>query len=262
MNKDDATGRLNRQLAQIRGLKSSPRNSTDFKKWRRNTKVAISRIFGQESQQSNDFSKISWTPSAYNMSDPDPAFNRAYLNGLDSSEAILASMIDEVQEYWEEGDEAPRSSSIGLVKLICSRFHVVARQLRSRRENRPTIEIEDEYDVQDLAHALLKLHFEDVRAEEWTPSYAGKSARMDFLLKGERIVLEIKKTRPGLDIKNIGDELAIDIVRYKIHPDCSTLVCFVYDPEGRIGYPASIENDLSGDAHGLDVIAIVAPRGT
>lgn len=43
--------------------------------------------------------------------------------------------------------------------------------------------LEDEYDVQDLPHALLLLYFDDVRAEEWTPSYAGKSARMDFLLK-------------------------------------------------------------------------------
>lgn len=76
---------------------------------------------------------------------------------------------------------------------IFSRFHRVARQLRSRHNGRSTLEIEDEYDVQDLLHALLQLHFDDIRAEEWTPSYAGKSARVDFLLKKEKIVIEVKK---------------------------------------------------------------------
>jgi hypothetical protein len=52
------------------------------------------------------------------------------------------------------------------VERLCSRFHVVARQLRSRRENRDALEVEDEYDVQYLFHALLKVFFEDVRAEE------------------------------------------------------------------------------------------------
>ncbi len=79
------------------------------------------------------------------------------------------------------------------------------------RENRETLKIEDEYDVQDLLHALLLLYFDDVRAEEWTPSYAGKSARMDFLLKNERVVIEVKKTRLGLADKELGDQLIIDV---------------------------------------------------
>ena len=42
--------------------------------------------------------------------------------------------------------------------------------------------MEDEYDVQDLFHALLTIYFEDIRKEEWSPSYAGGASRMDFLL--------------------------------------------------------------------------------
>lgn len=79
------------------------------------------------------------------------------------------------------------------LNAIFSHFYKVARQLRCRYENRETLKIEDEYDVQDLLHALLLLYFDDVRAEEWTPSYAGKSSRMDFLLKNERVVIEVKK---------------------------------------------------------------------
>ena len=32
----------------------------------------------------------------------DQVFQRAYVSGLDSAESVLASMIDEINEYWEE----------------------------------------------------------------------------------------------------------------------------------------------------------------
>lgn len=131
-----------------------------------------------------------------------------------------------------------------LVEQICTRFHLIARQLQHRHSNRATLEVNDEYDVQDLLHALLRLDFEDIRPEEWTPSYAGASGRMDFLLKQERIVVEVKKTRMGLAHREVGEQLIVDIERYKNHPDCKLLVCFVYDPEGRIGNPRGVENDL------------------
>ena len=56
-----------------------------------------------------------------------------------------------------------------------------------------------------------QLHFDDIRPEEWTPSYAGSSARMDFLLKKEQIVLEIKKTRKGLVAKEAGEQLIVEL---------------------------------------------------
>jgi hypothetical protein len=60
----------------------------------------------------------------------------------------------------------------GVVRLA-ERLHLVICQLRERRENRPTLDVVDEYDVQDLFHALLRIDFDDVRDEEWAPSYAG-----------------------------------------------------------------------------------------
>lgn len=143
---------------------------------------------------------------------------------------------------------------------ICSRFHLVARQLNYRHAGRQTLEINDEYDVQDLMHSLLHIGFDDVRNEEWTPSYAGGASRVDFLLANEKIVVEIKKTRVGLKAKEVGEELIIDISRYQKHPDCKALVCFVYDPEGRIANPRGLENDLrrTGD---FAVTVLVVPKG-
>lgn len=151
--------------------------------------------------------------------------------------------------------------AISVVTRLCDRFHAVARQIRARHANRDTLHIEDEYDVQDLFHALLKIHFDDIRAEEYTPSYAGGSARTDFLLKRERIVVEIKRTRPNLVAKGIGAELLVDIARYAHHPDCDYLLCFVYDPEGRIANPRGLERDLEQQTTSqLTVTVYIRPR--
>lgn len=142
---------------------------------------------------------------------------------------------------------------------IGERFHLVARQLRVRRDSRPTLDVNDEYDVQDLFHALLRISFDDVRPEEWTPSYAGRSSRMDFLLPEIEAVVEIKKTRPGLGARELGEQLIIDIAKYKQHPSCRTLFCFVYDPDGRINNPRGIENDLNATQEDLTIRVLIAP---
>ena len=131
--------------------------------------------------------------------------------------------------------------------LIFRNFHKVVKNLRNRYDTRCTIDVEDEYDVQDLLFAILQMFFKDIRKEEWTPSYAGNSSRVDFLLKEEKIVIEVKKTRKTMKDKDLGEQLIIDIAKYKAHPDCKNLVCFVYDPEGRIVNPAGIIKDLEKD---------------
>src|SRR5262249_47411003 len=116
-----------------------------------------------------------------------------------------------------------------------------------------------EYDVQDLLHALLMIFFNDVRKEEGTPSYAGAASRMDFLLPEIETAVEVKKSRPSLTAKQLGEELIVDIGRYQNHSRCRTLVCFVYDPEGRIANPHSLEADLSKQHDKLTVRVMILP---
>lgn len=141
---------------------------------------------------------------------------------------------------------------------LCQRFHEVVKQLRIRREDRPTIDVEDEYDVQDLMHALLRTQFDDIRAEEWTPSYAGGAARVDFLIKPYMVLLEIKKTRAGLNAREIGNQLIEDIARYRQISGTKTLICFVYDPEERIHNPKGLITDLEHDKK-IDLKVIIIP---
>ena len=146
------------------------------------------------------------------------------------------------------------------IDTIANRFHAVVMQLRQRYDSRPTINVNDEYDVQDLFHSLLNLYFSDIRAEEWNPSYAGGSSRSDFLLPEISTVIEIKKTRQSMTTKQLGEQLIVDIAKYKKHPQCNRLICFVYDPEGRVTNPRGIENDLSNCDSDIDVRTIIVPK--
>ena len=148
-----------------------------------------------------------------------------------------------------------------LLETLFDRFHLVVKQLRQRYDDRETIDIKDEYDTQDLLHSLLRIYFEDIRPEEWNPSYAGGATRSDFLLKRENIVIEVKKTRSNLKSKQLGEQLIIDIVKYKSHPNCKVLYCFVYDPEGYINNPRGIENDLNNESKELKVKVKIVPNG-
>lgn len=154
-----------------------------------------------------------------------------------------------------------RDSAITRIRRLLQRFPTVARQLQQRRQGRSTISIDDEYDVQDLLHALLRIEFDDIRAEEWVPSYAGGSSRMDFLLKAEKVAIEAKKTRVGLGAKELGEQLIVDCTKYKQHPDCKTLVCFVYDPELKVGNPLGLVADLERQTSAeLTVCVEIVPK--
>lgn len=154
----------------------------------------------------------------------------------------------------------PEKSSLQKVEVLLERFHAMGVEFRKRHADRPVFDIEDEYDVQDLLRAFLKLWFDDVRPEEWTPSYAGGSSRMDFLLKDEQLVVEVKRTRKGLAAKELGEQLIIDIGKYGAHQDCKTLVCFVYDPERCLAHPREVERALNSEQDGFTVRVFIAPK--
>lgn len=149
----------------------------------------------------------------------------------------------------EQSPTTNKSDALEKVFNILRRFNRVALQLERRRHDkrssRHTLIVNDEYDVQDLLHALLKIEFNDIKPEEWTPSVAGSSSRMDFILREEKIVIEVKKTRDTLKDAKIGEELIIDIHKYQKHQDCKHLVCFIYDPERHLENPDGLINDLS-----------------
>lgn len=135
--------------------------------------------------------------------------------------------------------------------------------LEIRRKDSPSLNFNTEYDIQDLLHAMMRPWIADIRAEEYTPSYAGTSKRMDFLLPRYRQVLELKYVRNRKHARKIGDELTIDIAHYGAHAGCDRLWCIVYDPNGHIENPASLR-DLEGEcknANGTVTVRVSTIQG-
>ena len=137
-----------------------------------------------------DFARYIDTSSAFFPGLPGPAPGSFYYYFAKPALNLLDVLISDLES-------APikilDSNAIDLIHNICNKFYLVAEQLKKRHDKRESIKINDEYDVQDLFHALLHIHFDDVRDEETMPSFAGISSRIDFLLENEKIGIEIKK---------------------------------------------------------------------
>ncbi|MGV8075323.1 MAG: hypothetical protein AB2L11_12295 [Syntrophobacteraceae bacterium] len=264
MKKKEAISRLHRQISEIRKVKGTAPFGATFCKWERDTQVVLSNIYKEDKRTILNFNELLGQLKHRIDTIPISMHENEYVKTLEKAESLLESCVQEVDEYWPNDDPLTKettSSAYQAVERICSKFHFVAKQLRDRHKNRDTLKVTDEYDVQDLIHGLLRVFFDDIRREEWTPSYAGKSSRIDFILKEHGIVIETKMAREGLGAKEIGTQLIDDIHRYKSHPDSKMLVCFVYDPEGRISNPTGIENDLNCIEDGMIVKVLILPRG-
>lgn len=211
-------------------------DSAKSNKWIARVKKLLEDSYGKESDYYIDFNntaKVKWfTNYGKLVNHYKPLFDAA----KDDLENLPATSINKAE-----------NTSLEWVIGILERFPAFCRQLKKRHNDRAAFEINDEYDVQDLVHALLMLHFDDIRDEEPSPSHAGASSRQDFLLKAEKIVIEVKKTRKNLGARQIGEELITDMARYRAHPDCETLICFVYDPEEWVKNPKGVISDLEGD---------------
>lgn len=148
----------------------------------------------------------------------------------------------------------------GLIEEWLTKFPLFARTLSRRYSGRPGIVILDEYDAQDLLGALLVSKYSDIRREEWTPSYAGGSARIDFVIPSIGTAVEVKLTRKALGIRKLGEELLVDVAKYKRHPSVRTLICFVLDAWGIIDNPEAFAADLrAASSSGLQVGAVILP---
>lgn len=90
--------------------------------------------------------------------------------------------------------------------------------------------------------------------------YAEGKRRASYLLDRERTMIVVKKTRSGLNARNLADQLKTDQIHFEGRGDGRTLFCFIYDPEGRVGNPRGLESDLTSVSDSLNIEVIVAPK--
>lgn len=238
---------LDKLIEEIDHLKDTDWRKPDYEVWKGQVIRVVKRIFGENSDYTKGIIDVLNPSMIVSTDTPDSYFESIHVNTLDSAKLHLKAYLTELEEQKAEGVVNIQSENLEVslknLEMIFKKFHIVARSLSKRRHNRDVLELHDEYDLQYLLKSLMMLFFDDIRPEEFTPGYASKSVKMDFLLNREQIVVECKMTSPSCNDKTITDELIIDIGRYDKHPKCKKLVCLVYDPEGFIDNKAVL-NDL------------------
>ena len=150
--------------------------------------------------------------------------------------------------------------SLEAVKVILSladRYRYVQVRLKTRRQGRQALVCNDEYDDQYLFVSLLAQFFDDIREEEFSPSYAGGNSRIDFVLPEIKVGIELKHTRSGLNDTTLGQELIVDRERYKDHPSVTHLVVLVFDYDNHLRNPRGIETDLQREHSHSDLTVTV-----
>lgn len=100
-----------RLLARIRELRDtaaalSPQVGTDaeaYHKWKNDVVTLLANVFGEESRHTQQFSKISFTPSVYSLNGGDDyRWTNAFQRGVTRSCAFLDSLAGEVTEFYED----------------------------------------------------------------------------------------------------------------------------------------------------------------
>jgi hypothetical protein len=217
-----------------------------FKDWNHFNEMLLKNSF--ERQDNIYFIEYKFKSPFYGFN-YDPTFQQQVKDQIDAIKFAVTKLkrfydgIDLLQ-YAESVQPKLESSKLDDLLRLLGKFHRVAQTLRIRYSDRETIEMNDEYDVQDLLNSLLHIYFDDIRPEEASPSHVGSNSRIDFVLRVEKIIIEVKITKDSLSHKKLGEELLVDIAKYKEYPNCDQFVIFIYDRIDKIPNKAGFKNDL------------------
>jgi REase_DpnII-MboI len=239
----DCIENLRKLIGEIESLSQSDWENPENEVWKGKVLRLIKRCFGEGSDYANEIEDVLNPTMIVTRDTPDSYWTKTHLHMLENANAHLNAYLDELEDLRKEEKanteiqdevlmEGTQNMEAALRRLefIFKKFHGVAKSLMKRHDNRTTLRINDEYDVQDLLRSQMIIFFDDIRLEQYTPGYASKSVKMDFLLNKEQIVVECKMTRTNHSEKKISDELIIDIARYVKDSRCKRLVCLIYDP--------------------------------
>ena len=122
LSKSRAIQILRKQQDAITGIDGVQFDSPAFKKWRRDTEIIITNIFGTDSRHINDFKSVDYIGTIsifYPKSDREA--REDYLSGLECAQAVLDSMINEIDEFWEDESSGIRYPSTRSGTLLNTR---------------------------------------------------------------------------------------------------------------------------------------------
>jgi hypothetical protein len=190
---------------------------------------------------------------------------RALNNGvwhmqLSYAHKICASTRDAIDHALELVDVPVEVPPLMRLEKLLTRLPQVSRSIEKakRYSSRDSLEIKDEYDIQDLLKGVLHLEFDDIRPEVWMPNYAGTNSRTDFLLPSECLLIEVKHTKNTKAQVKITEELIIDIARYRPYPGVKHLICAIWDTEHHLTNPVALKADIEKHNDGFVTVVVMS----
>ena len=149
------------------------------------------------------------------------------------------------------------------VVTCLEQFQECVRYLNTRRSKYSLITISSEDDVQDLIFLMLRPTILDLIPENPLEKTAGRYVIQDFLTKELKVVVEAKFIRDQKHGREITKELHDDIEMYRIHPNCSFIIFFIYDRNALIPDVRSLKEQIEGvrDYNGkhVQVFCVIKP---
>jgi hypothetical protein len=130
------------------------------------------------------------------------------------------------------GVAAP-APEVALILQLCRRLPAAARILaKGRRKGKVAFEITDEYDAQDLLHAVLRAYLKyTVHEEPLGKVGGGHAGRADVALEELGTVIELKYVHGPDDQRRIVDEFSNDLLLYTKWPHLKHFIYLVYNAQ-------------------------------
>lgn len=133
---------------------------------------------------------------------------------------------------FENLENATPEPEIGLIIYLCKRLPNAARILGNRRKGKVPFEVKDEYDVQDLLHALLRAYLKySVHEEPLGKVAGGHAGRADVAIDDLGAVVELKYVHGPDDQKRLVDEYSNDMLLYTKWPKLKHFIYLVYNSQ-------------------------------
>lgn len=127
----------------------------------------------------------------------------------------------------------PSAPDTAMIVRLCQRIRYAAKILEARqRKNKQAYVIEDEYDVQDLLHSIIRAYIKFSVQEDPLGKVAGtKSGRADISIEELGVLIEVKYVHGPEDQKRIFEDFSQDLVLYPKWTRLTTLIFLIYNSD-------------------------------
>ncbi len=187
------------------------------------------------------------------------SYNSPRYTNISKLQSYVLSAMSKVQRGAISKDNILPSFTV-LLNILNS-FSDVVSKLKYRRSGKHSLDIKDEYDVQDILYAMLKGMFPSLQYEDPGKKVGPSSSRADFTVADIGVFIETKYISEKGKEKIIHDECLADIQKYGKQAECQKIVFFVYDPQkcidNQYAFKSGLGNNHVIDGKNIEVITLI-----